>query len=469
MKAAKLRAKAANRQEANNTRLLEFRGAALALQAWRAGEVVISGPYETGKTLAALYLIDTLARAHRNLRASIVRKVRGDLDATALETFRRFIMRDDVRTYGGEHPVFYEYPNDSRIWIGGMDRPGKALSGERDVIYVNQAEELNLEDWETFITRTTGRAGALVPGLLMGDCNPGPPSHWIRHRPQLTLIESRHEDNPVLFTDAGVLTEQGGHSMAVLDSLTGVRYLRGRKGLWVQAEGVVYDEFDPVLHVIDEMPPSWQQWRKFLAIDFGFKNPFVCQFWAMDGDDRLYLYREIYMTGRLVEDHAGQINDLLAGEELRAAFADHDAEDRATLNRYGISTVAASKAISSGIEEVKSRLKIAGDGRPRILFLRSALVERDEELARKRLPASTVQEFEMYAWPKDAGGKALKEVPADAYNHGMDAMRYMVASSMPANLGAVQEANPKARSKFVRDDLQGGRFGRDRPAGHHRR
>jgi len=45
-------------------------------------------------------------------------------------------------------------------------------------------------------------------------------------------------------------------------------------------------------------------------------------------------------------------------------------------------------------------------------------------------------------------------------------LAYAAPESMP---GAVREANPKARSKFVRSDLQGGRFGRDRPAGHHRR
>jgi hypothetical protein len=33
----------------------------------------------------------------------------------------------------------------------------------------------------------------------------------------------------------------------------------------------------------------------------------------------------------------------------------------------------------------------------------------------------------VYAWPKGSDGKPLKEVPVDADNHGMDALRYLVA------------------------------------------
>ena len=411
---------------ATSTTHKTFRGAASQLQLQRAGEVIISGPYETGKTLAALHLLDALARNHAHLRGAILRKVRNDLDSTALDTFRRHILREDVMVYGGEHPEFFDYPNQSRIWIGGLDRPGKTLSGERDVIYVNQVEEMMLGDWETLTTRTTGRAGILSPGLLFGDCNPGPPSHWIKHRAGLTLLESRHEDNPMLFADDGRLTAQGQRTMAVLDALSGTRYLRGRKGLWVQAEGVVYDEFDPAIHVIDEMPQGWQLWRKMRAIDFGYSNPFVCQWWAIDGDSRMILYREVYRTRRLVEDHARDIVRLSEDESISVTVADHDAEDRATLERHGVPTIAADKRISVGIEAVKLRKRQAGDGRVRLFYLRSALVQRDEELAAKRLPVSTLEENEMYTWPKAADGKPLKEVPVDAFNHGMDAERYAV-------------------------------------------
>src|SRR3990172_6268513 len=229
---------------------MKFRGAALALQSRRAGEIVISGPSETGKTIAALALVDKLAREHPKLRGAIVRKVHADMHSTVLDVFKRYVLRPDVTVFGGEKPEWYKYPNDSILYVGGMDRPGRVAVGALDVAYVNQAEELTLPHWETFTTRVTGRAGVLQPGLLLGDCNPGPPTHWIKARSQITMLESRHEDNPILYDDAGTITEQGKRTMVILDALTGVRKERLRHGRWVSAEGTVY-EFDQALHLVD--------------------------------------------------------------------------------------------------------------------------------------------------------------------------------------------------------------------------
>ena len=318
---------------------------------------------------------------------------------------------------------WFDYSNGARIWVGGLDKPGKVLSAEFDGIYVNQAEELMLPDWETLTTRTTGRAGHVDwGGMTFGDCNPGGPSHWIRNRATLKLFESRHEDNPMLYTATGYLTKQGRRSMAVLDALTGVRKERLRFGRWVQAEGAVYD-FDAALHLVDPFPiPA--DWRRIRVIDFGWTHPFVCQWWAIDGDGRMYLYREIYMTGRTVRVHAAQINQLSAGETYESTITDHDAEDRATLDESGIFSVPARKEILPGIGEVQGRLAKAGDGRPRLFLFRDAMVERDESLAERRLPTCTEQEFDAYTWPKSQDGKPVKDVPVKLYDHGMDSLRY---------------------------------------------
>ena len=220
--------------------------------------------------------------------------------------------------------------------------------------------------------------------------------------------------------------------MATLDAMTGVRYKRGRKGLWVAAEGQVYEDFDPDVHVVklkDQFPiPA--SWRRCRAVDFGYTNPFVCGWGATDEDGRLYLYREIYMTQRTVKVHSAQINTLSAGERIEQTVADHDAEDRATLHENGIYTIAAKKDISLGIQAVEERLKIQGDGRPRLYIFENALVEADPSLYKEMPgdsgPTNTEQEFTNYIWPKAADGKSKKEVPLDLYNHGMDMLRYMV-------------------------------------------
>jgi len=404
-----------------------FRGACLVAQSMTAHEWMLAGPAETGKTFADLWLLDSLLRSTPRARAAIVRKVRADMGGTVLETWDRIIaMRGGVETFGGAHPDWYEYPNGSRAYVGGMDRPGKVLSGERDFIYVNQAEELDLDDWETLSTRCTGRGAVTKTPMLFGDCNPGPPTHWILARKALTVLHSRHDDNPTLYDDGGQLTEQGVRTMAVLDDLTGIRKERLRFGRWVAAEGVVYEAFARDRHVVEpfEIPADWQRFR---SIDFGYTNPFVCQWWAMDPDGRLFLYRELYRTQRLVEDHARDIKRLSEGERIEWTVADHDAEDRATLARHGISTVPAFKAVTVGIQAVQSRLELAGDQRARLFVVKGALRQRDEALASAHRPTCTADEFETYSWPKNASGKPDKEEPLKLDDHGMDAMRYLVA------------------------------------------
>jgi phage terminase large subunit len=172
-----------------------------------------------------------------------------------------------------------------------------------------------------------------------------------------------------------------------------------------------------------DIPADWQRYR---AVDFGFTNPFVCQWWARDHDGRLYLYREIYMTGRTIAQHAPKIKALSQGEFTIKTVADHDAEDRATLAQEGIPTQPADKRITVGIEKVQERLKVQGDGRPRLLVLRDSLVELDDGLRERFKPTCTHKEFAAYVYPKGVDGKPLKEVPVDDNNHGMDALRYMV-------------------------------------------
>ena len=403
-----------------------FRGAALEAQGITSHEWLLPGPAETGKTWACIWKLDELLRSTPRAKAALVRKVRADMTGTVLETYERLALaRGGVTAFGGRHPEFYEYSNGARLYLGGMDRPEKVLSGERDWIVVNQAEEFTLEDWETLTTRCTGRGCVTDTPMIFGDCNPGPPAHWILHRDSLKVLHSRHQDNPTLYDEEGALTVQGERTMAVLDSLTGVRRARLKDGQWVAAEGVIYDGFDRALHVVPrfEVPLDW---RRIGSIDFGYVNPAVMQLWAIDGDGRMFLEREIYRSQTLVSDLAEQWKALTKGLSLEAIVADHDAEDRATLHRAGVLTRAATKETQAGVQKVAQRLRRAGDGRPRLFLMEGALVERDSDLASSHKPTSTVEEFEGYVWRKSPDGRPLKEEPEKLNDHGMDALRYAV-------------------------------------------
>lgn len=412
-------------------------------------EVMVAGPAETGKTWGCCEYVHALAMKYPGSQHVIARKTYNDLVGSVVRTWQKITgalpgAKGPVTVFGGERPIWYDYFNGSRVWVAGLDNPGKALSSERDTIYVNQAEELRPGDWEVLTTRVTGRGAVMPFTRIFGDCNPGPPSHWIKRRHTLRLINSRHEDNPTLFDERGNILPQGKKTLAILDNLTGARKQRLRYGRWVHAEGVVYEEWGDH-NLIDAMPKGWERWRKFRSIDFGFNNPFVCQWWAVDHDGRLYLYREMYMSNRIVLHHARGIADeddatrikhpgiiyYSQGEKYETTVADHDKEDRETLHHCGIPTAPAYKDVERGVQLVKARLVKSGDGKPRLFILRGCTVEIDPLLDEKKLPLKTVDEFDSYVMAKPTKGSALndrnpKEEPLEKDNHGMDAMRYAV-------------------------------------------
>lgn len=419
----------------------EPRGGCKRLHECRDDEVLIAGPAGTGKTHAALMKGHLINLDNPGARGLICRKTLVSLGSSSLDTWRRHVataaLADGTVTYYGgssEEPPQYRYDNGSIAVIGGLDNPTKIMSTQYDWIYVGEAIELTVDDWEALTARL--RNGRLSFQQLMADTNPAMPTHWLKQRCDsgaTTLIESRHEDNPLYVNLDGTYTEAGQSYLARLDRLTGVRHSRLRLGLWVAAEGTVWEGFDPALHVIDrfEIPDDWpRRW----VVDFGYRNPFVCQWWAEDHDGRQYRYRELYMTGRIVEDHARQILAAVTDErgewvepEPQAIICDHDAEDRATLERHlGLGTSPADKRVTVGLEAVAARLRPDDTGRPALFFLRDSLIERDPELVDALKPTCTEEEIPGYVWDT-SGTKAPKEVPLKVNDHGCDTTRYLVA------------------------------------------
>lgn len=452
------------------------RGACLEIFNIQEPEVLISGPAGTGKSRACLEKLLILCLKNPGLRALICRKTLTSLGSTALVTWRTYVATEAIATgdvvyYGGSQAeaAQYRFKNGSTITIGGLDKPTRIMSAEYDIIYVQEATECTLDDIEMLNTRL--RNHRISFQQLLMDCNPDSKEHWLYRRSEegtTKLLESRHEDNPVLFDEviaedgsvSYVVTERGAAYIARLDRLTGVRYLRLRKGLWVTAEGVIYDEYDPAVHIlewtVDEetgdrlMLP--EDWERYWVIDFGYVHPFVWQCWAIDGDGNRYMYREIYMTGRTVSEHAQMILDIVAPYTLDKAFfhpidrvwkqhkkrewiepkptaiiCDWDAEGRKTFERVtGLGTQKAIKSVQDGIDITKDALKLdPKSGEPRVFFMRDALIEVDESLRDDLQPWCTVQEFTSYVWKRDLRtGRFLPE-PVKIRDDGMDCLRYL--------------------------------------------
>lgn len=428
------------------------RGAVTDLFRDRSPEILLSGPAGTGKSRGCLEKLYVAACKYPGMRGLMVRKTAVSLTTTALVTWSKQVAVDSIKAkhvvyYGGssQEPAGYRFNNGSFIGVGGMDKPTKIMSSEYDMVYVQEAIELTEEDWESITTRL--RNDVMPYQQIIADTNPSTPTHWLRQRVNrgaTRLLDSKWADNPVIYPQPGVLSEPGREYLSKLANLTGVRKARLHGGLWVAAEGIIYEDWDESIHIVDRkdvMAKGWSEWPRYWSIDFGYTNPFVCQRWAIDPDGRAILYGETYQTKTLVEDHAAELKRILEHEPRpRVVVCDHDAEDRATFERHtGLSTTAANKTVSEGLQAVAGRLRPAGDGQPRLMFMRDAVKRRDQSLLDARKPASTVEEIPGYVWEQPRrDDQQSKDQPHKQDDHGCDAMRYLVAE---LDLGA----RPKLR------------------------
>ena len=398
------------------------------IEPWRdkSPVLLLTGSAGGGKSRLAAEKMHAFMLRYPGATGLMLRKAREYASKSIVPFMRETVIGKSSGVVYKKMDNTFVYINGSTLYVGGMkdesQREGVRSIGPKgglDIVWMEEATQFTELDYNEITARMRGTAAEWNQIILT--TNPGAPSHWIKKRlidgGEAKVYYSRAEDNQ----------NNPKSYLATLDRLTGVLRLRLRDGRWVQAEGAVYPMFDYSVHVLDgfKIPASW---RRFRSIDFGYKNPFVCQWWALDEDDRMYLYREIYMTRRTVRAHAAEINRLSIGEHYEFNVADHDAEDRATLEESGIYTIPAEKAVTVGIQAVTERLQMEGDGKPRLFILRDALVEIDRSLEEAKKPTCTLEEFDAYVWPHTRDGAPMKEAPVKENDHGMDAMRYAVMS-----------------------------------------
>jgi phage terminase large subunit len=179
-------------------------------------------------------------------------------------------------------------------------------------------------------------------------------------------------------------------------------------GDFVAFEGLVYSEFDRGVHVAERT--IGEGWGRLRSIDYGYTNPFVCLWGAVDEDNRLHIYDEHYRAKTLIRDHAEAIRR--RDGIYRFTVADHDAQDNAEMGAVGISTRPAQKDVIRGIQKLKARLAVQADGRPRLTIAPKC--------------ANLIREFSSYRWNETKEGRNDKEEPVKENDHAMDALRYMV-------------------------------------------
>lgn len=495
-----------------------------------APEILFTGPWGAGgKSVALCVKLFLFGQYFKGLRMGLGRKVRADMKASTLRILQDVVGPRiwDRGVRGGENAERLDFDNGSFIDFFGMDRREKLLSTDYQILAFDECNEIDDSDWE-FAGGRVGRAVSSEVAILCGACNPDSPAHHLYHRfdPDAGTHEiygdadkcigcggAGQEERWFEDTDSGRMwseldtcrTCQGSGWWRELirecivaspqdnarnldprylrrrSRLTGIRKLRYDLGRWAAFTGIVYDCFDPSVHVVGrerpgepgQVPASWAawgnmpppDWPRYRSIDFGYyPAPFVCQWWAVSpSTGASYLYREIYHTKRTVRAHAAKMRELEDREAAMVAelflereqekydvwewprvrptleiprpryygtYCDHDAEDRATLVEAGFANIPADKAITSGIEAVYEALQpfdVAGERRALLYFVRDALVELDEELRdeQKGHPTRTVEEIGKLLWNPPEEGRPPKQQTIGP-DHAMDGMRYYV-------------------------------------------
>jgi PBSX family phage terminase large subunit len=276
--------------------------------------------------------------------------------------------------------------------------------------YVDEATTLP----KTFFDQLGARCS--VPGSkIFATTNPDNPAHWLRKdyllRPRETRLRSWHfvlDDNPSL---------DEAYKARIKATHVGLFYKRNVLGLWVQAEGAIYDMWDEQRHVVADLPPM-ARWLA-VGIDYGTTNPFVALMLGLGTDGCLYVTSEYRHDSKAKQR---SLTDAEYDRELRAWIAAQGVHPEwviidpsaasfiEQLHRTGgLNLQAADNTVIDGIRGVASLL---GAGRLRIHASCTGLID----------------EMVGYAWDTKASDDG-EDKPIKAADHGPDALRYALRTT----------------------------------------
>lgn len=406
-------------------------GAAKALFYCKDKEILMVGSAGTGKSRAALEKAHLILQKYPKSRYLICRKTRRAMTQSTLVTWESKVVTDGFfkDNIQRSHRQSYMYPNGSELVCGGLDDPANILSTEFDGVIVDECTQISEDDWETLISRL--RNGKVPYQQAIGCCNPDSSSHWANLRANsgaMTRLISKHEDNPAVTPEY----------LEMLNRLTGVRRLRLLEGKWCSAEGQIYEGYDASVHLIHlDTTKAFFSGGFFGAMDFGFTHAGVLQVWGLDHDGRMYLVHEVMKTQEGISWWIEQARKAVTMFGFNLFVCDSARPDHIdALKKKGLNATEAYKAVTIGINAVQERLKVQGDGKPRLYIFDDALETPDPKLVEAKKPWCLSQEIESYVWADNN-----KEEPKKENDDSCDTMRMAVAHADGLKYGKLIFAN----------------------------
>ena len=445
-------------------------GAMQGMYRSQASVRIVGGTYDAGKTFGSIAYMDAFAWLNPGARMTFVHRSLNRVYRNIVPSYEKFLgykptSRDDpnptpVTRFGGERPEFFEYGNGTRIYMNGLDKPQNLLSDFFDAGFVNQAELVPFEAWDELTARVSERAGTSPVAVLLGDCNPNVPHHWIRQQAKdkkLDYFRMSFLDNPEIIPDQksdrlkafkrafenepdpkllnkimDMFTGPGLRRVEKLKNLEGLRFRRGFLGEWASGEGLVFHKFEPETHIVDMDPIHiMPNWKRYLSVDWGTRNPSSVIWWALSPDDRLYAYKEIYKTQltkpdliQLIKDNCDHYDKI---QYAAVDSADQDGVEQ--LKRAGFRVNEPVKNRVAQIQAVQERLKVDASGEPGIMFLRDRLVHPpDQDLRDDYRPVEVTDEFLSLSYNEKRKGTNKDDEDTVGDDHGVDGTSYLVRS-----------------------------------------
>ena len=271
---------------------------------------------------------------------------------------------------------------------------------------------------ESFVNQATGRC-SVEGSKYWFNCNPDGPYHWFK----VSWLDKREEKKLLYlhFTMDDNLSLAENIKARYRSMYSGVFFKRYILGLWVMAEGIIYDMFSEERHVVDcaakaaayEASHKVSFWsdQYYVSCDYGTQNPTAFLLWNRAADGKWYCIREYYYSGRdagIQKTDKEYADDMIAWldgiQPVRVVLDPAAASFKVQLERYGLRVKKARNDVLDGIRFVSSLLL-----QQEIFFDRSCV--------------NTIKEFSSYIWDAKAAERG-EDKPVKVFDHAMDAVRY---------------------------------------------
>jgi len=351
---------------------------------------VEQGGTRSGKTYnILLWIIFHYCAKNLNKVITICRKTYPALRTSAMRDFVEILRSKDMYREENHNKSASEYRlRGNLIEFISLDQPQKVRGRKRDLLFINEANELFFEDWQQLIFRTQEK--------IIIDYNPSDEYHWIYDkvitREDADFYQTTYRDNPYLEDSIVAEIER----LKKTDEQYWQIYGLGIRGA---SKTTIFRFIE-----IEDIPEE----AEFLSfgIDYGFTNDptTIVGVWKKEYD--LYVKEYLYQTMMTTIDIHRKLKSLNIDREM--IFAD-SAEPRLNeeLRRMGWNIKPSLKgrdSVNAGIDLLK---------RHRIF------ITKDSENMQK--------EFRNYKWKEDRNGRVLN-IPEDRENHTTDALRYATYS-----------------------------------------